>query len=135
MNKIKIAEAGYTVETESWENDLDNPATNRVVAKTLQEAHAYYFICTKLFCRNEVGNSMANEKYDKVIEFYQTYKNMLDILFDDFQIETNDDIYDAFMDLGSKLMGSSEFYDFRVCASCTVTYLPEDIYAEEVKFI
>lgn len=32
-------------------------------------------------------------------------------------------------------MGESEFYEFRVCESCTVTYSPEDIYLDIVEFV
>jgi Zn-dependent alcohol dehydrogenase len=36
--------------------------------------------------------------------------------------------------LAYELMGSSDFYDYRVCESCTITYIDKDIYAEQIKF-
>ncbi len=36
--------------------------------------------------------------------------------------------------LASKLLGNSEYYDFRVCESVVVAYCPEDVYAEQITF-
>jgi hypothetical protein len=144
MKKRKIINKGYTIEVVSWENDADNYATHSITVKTLEEAKKLYLICTELFpsgSNNEtyIGNSMDDEYNDRIISFINKYPS----LFSDLDLESinknaeeeenYDIISDYFKNLAYSLMGSSEYYDYRVCESCNVFYSDKDIYLEEIK--
>lgn len=126
MSKKLVIEKGYTIEVTSWENDGDNYNTESITVETLEEARKIYRVCNELFksCNNGeggIGNSMGGE-CEEVIEEYIKNNPELNL--------TEDEI----SDLSYDLMGSSEYYDFRVCESVSVTYSPGDIYLEEIKF-
>jgi hypothetical protein len=40
---------------------------------------------------------------------------------------------DYLQELAWDLMGDSEYYDFRVCETVTVTFLPCDVFAAEIE--
>lgn len=126
MENILIRQKGYTLEVVSWENDGDNYNTVYKTVETIKEARMLYKLCTELFCskhngKKGLGNSMEGEG-DKTIKKYIEENPELDL--------TRDKIYD----LSYELMSSSEYYDFRVCESVTVTYLVADVYATSIKF-
>jgi len=126
---------GYTIEVYSWENDGDNEDTNSMVVQTIEEAKLIHKICTELFCsENEkntgVGNSMDGDGDDKVIEFYE---NNIE-LFPNLKGKNEEAIIDYFKDLAYELMGCSEWYDFRVCEFCTITYSEDSVSREEIEF-
>ena len=132
MNK-KVINKGYTLEVVSWENDGDNYRIKSVTVDTIEEAENIYNMCKTLFkpCNNGdggVGNSMEGEANQVLYNYVTNNKSCFPDLKDE------DDILNYFNDLTWQLMGSSEYYDFRVCESCTCYYSPEDIYLEEIKF-
>jgi hypothetical protein len=124
MNKELVIEKGYTLTVTSWENDGDNYNTESMTVETLEEARRIYRVCNELFKSDDeggVGNSMSGEN-EEVIEEY---------------IENNPELNlteGEIRDLSYDLMGSSEYYDYRVCESVSVTYSPKDIYLEKIEF-
>lgn len=145
--KKKVISKGYTLEITSWENDGDYSDTKTITVKTKEEAKMIHQICTTLFksCNNGangVGNSTDRERDFAVIEYYEenkdtlTYEPFIELnaIMEVGDYESEDLIFDFFLDFAAVLMGSSDFYDFRVCESVTVTYSPEDVYLEEIKF-
>lgn len=138
----KVINKGYTLEVVSWENDGDNYNTKKVTVKTKDEAEKLYRICTELFgSKNSrgirgVGNSMDGEGTRSLIRYTEANPTLFPDLVDTSgKITVDDDeISDYFRDIAYSVMGGSEFYDFRVCQSCVVTYSPEDVYLELVTF-
>lgn len=143
----KVIEKGYTLTVTSWENDADNYRTETKTVVTREEAEQLHKICTELFKsknRGEggVGNSMDGDCGEIVLNYYESNKDLLTFepfinlqkRIDDYPDEVEELIFDCFQDLAYELMGGSEYYDFRVCESCDVTYSPEDIFLEEIKF-
>jgi hypothetical protein len=129
----KVINKGYTLTVVSWENDGDNYNTQSKTVETLEESEKLYNICKKVFvsCHNGekgVGNSMGGKSKHVLFRYI---KNNQDLFPD---LTTEDDILNYFYNLSDELLGGSEYYDFRVCESCTVTYSPEDVYLEEIKF-
>ncbi len=125
--RVKVINKGYTITVTSWENDGDYSKTKSKTVKTENEARDIVKICKELFvsCNNRnspgIGNS-ADREADETIKEY---------------IEDNPELnltYDIIQELAWELMGSSEFYDFRVCERVRVTYSPDDIYLEEITF-
>ncbi len=121
---MKIASKGYTVEVVSWENDGDNYRTKSITVDNKDEALKIKQICQTLFksCNNGeggIGNSMDGECED-IIEDY---------------IEDNPEMnltQDYIEHLANKLMGYSDFYDYRVCEQVNVYFLAEDVFAEKL---
>lgn len=135
----KVINKGYTVEVVSWENDGDNYNTKKVTVKTKEEAERLYRICTELFKSQNnkqggVGNSMDGRSINTLIKYVEKNPTYFPDLIDENNEVIEDDILEYFMDIAYSLMGGSEFYDFRVCQSCIVTYSPEDVYLELVTF-
>ena len=125
---IKVVDKGYTLKVSSWENDGDYNRTKTHVVYNIEDAKLMYKLCTELFTSEGVGNSMDNEDDSIINEYIQ---NNID-LFSNFSPET--DLLDLIYELGYELMGGSEYYDFRVCESCIITYSAEDIFSEEITF-
>ena len=123
MNKELVIEKGYTLTVTSWENDGDNYRTESMTVETLEEARKIHKICTELFKSDEggVGNSMDGESEEAIEEYIE---NNPELNLTEGEIR----------DLSYDLMGSSEYYDYRVCESVSVTYSPEDIYLEKIEF-
>jgi hypothetical protein len=126
MNKELVIEKGYTLEVTSWENDGDNYNTESMTVETLEEARRIYRVCTELFksCNKSeggIGNSMSGECEDVIEEYIK----------DNPELNLDED---TISNLAYELMGSSEYYDYRVCESVSVTYSPEDIYLEKIEF-
>lgn len=137
MKKL-IIEKGYTITVTSWENDGDDYNTLSKTVNTKEEARKLYKIYTEL-CKSEViGNSMDGESTQTIINYVNNNKELfLDIDWDIINSKDEDDAQDYLMDYFHELLdllGSSEYYDFRVCESCIVNYSPEDIYLEKIIF-
>lgn len=133
---IKVINKGYTLTVTSCENDGDDYKTKTKTVGSKEEAEKLFKVCSTLFksCNNGeggVGNAMNGKENQTLIDYVENNPEMFPELTD---VEDEDMIMDYFSDLAYGLMGSSEFYDFRICKSCLVTYSPEDIYLEEIKF-
>jgi hypothetical protein len=122
MKQVKIASKGYTVKVVSWENDGDNYRTESMTVDTKEEALKIKKICKELFKSGGkfgVGNSMDGEGQPLILAYMKSNPEM--------------ELTKGYINkLDQKLMGGSEYYDFRVCESVQVTYLPEDVFAEEI---
>lgn len=136
MNKL-IVKKGYTITVDSWENDGDYNNTNSKTVETEEEAKAYYNIMQT--CKS-FGNNDSFSGKDRLQMRECLAKNPIllekqNIEFEVFSLEMGlDEIQDIFMEYAYDLLGHSEYYSCRVMEKCTVTYSPEDIYLEEIKF-
>lgn len=122
----KVINKGYTITVVSWENDGDNYRTEEKTVETKEEAAKINFICKKLFvcCHDNesgIGNSMDRES-DDIIKNFIKNNPQLNLTVDYIN------------DLAIRLMGGSEYYDYRICECCTTVYSSEDIYLEEINF-
>ena len=132
--KKKVINKGYTITVVSWENDGDNYNTLSKTVETLEEATKLHKIYTEL-CKSGkrgISNSMDGESTQTIIDYINNNKELfLDIDLDSVNSENKDEAQNYIMDYMNDLLdllGSSEWYDFRVCDSCTINYSPEDIY-------
>lgn len=126
-----VVNKGYTLKVVSWENDGDNYSTIFKTVDTIEEAIKLAKICKELFesgsnTKKCVGNSMDGEGDKILLDYVEVNRN----LFPDLNDE--DDIIEYFKDIADSLMSSSEFYDFRVCDSVSITYSTEDIMVENI---
>lgn len=140
MKKI-VFKAGYTLEVESWENDGDNYRTKYCHVDTIEGVKATLEVCKNLFGMGEsspydisnCGHNSCKDYTDTVKEFFDEHKDIKKY----FEIEgrelSDNDLVTIIQDLGYDLMGSSEYYDFRVCESISILYTPVDIMMEEIK--
>ena len=123
MKQIKVLEKGYRIECVSWENDADNYRTEYLTVDTLEEALSISKMMQELFTseyRGGIGNTMGKwENSEKIIQEY----------IDNNNLKTD---IDSVKDIVYDLMGSSEYYDYRVCESCKVYHIKEDVYAEVI---
>jgi hypothetical protein len=119
----KVISKGYTFEAKSWENDGDHSQTKFYTVDSETEARRINRICRELLPL--IGNTMDGEGCEKV----ENYINKNKDLFSDVQNPT------SYIDnLVYNLLGGSEDYDYRVLENFNITYSPEDVYLEEIKF-
>jgi hypothetical protein len=141
--KKKVIGEGYTITVESWENDGDNYNTLSITVDTAEKAKAYYDLMQ--LCRSQhnqskgaiyFGNNQdfSTAQYSKLKEFFKDNTILLNELVQLRDLEDNDVVEDIFHEVTSPLLGSSEYYNCRVMASCDIVYSPEDIYLEEIIF-
>lgn len=146
----KVINKGYTLKVESWENDGDHDNTCFFTVDTREEAEAIYKMCTTLFksknsgIEGAIGNSsndMSDAQYEMIkvhiVKFMRENPVLIkwfDYSYDDIDKLSDDELANICSEYGNELMGSSEYFCYRVCESCEVTYSPEDIYLEEIKF-
>lgn len=137
MNKMKkIAEAGYTLEVTSWENDGDNYATHSATFKSKEEAVAVRDMAEVVFqsCNNGdggIGNANDSEEIAGVIINYLLANPKL-VEINNIDITNEDSCEEMIMDYNSRLMGYSEWYYSRVLESAELYYVKEDVYAEKI---
>jgi hypothetical protein len=155
MNKKKVISKGYTLEVKSWENDGDSSQTKLYTVESENEAKRVYKLCKELFKSGNkgIGNSMDGDYMENMVAYVKDNQD----LFSDFgTVDSFDDIEDEILvidyieeleghevfseiadyifEVSYKVLGGSDFYDFRVCQSVSVTYSEEDVYLEEIKF-
>lgn len=144
---IKVINKGYTLTVTSWENDGDNYNTLSKTVATKEEAKAWYEMMQLCKSENNQPNGViklgnTDEISDKQSKVIIDFIEQNDLIFqreilDEIKEEDNDvaeELEDWFFERAAELLGSSEYYMCRVMESCTVTYLPEDIYLEEIEF-
>lgn len=147
MGEIKAVQKGYTLAVKSWENDGDNYNTKSMTVETFAEAKVIRDMCIKLFQsesrgKGGVGNSMGENGKCDVIEYFTENEEAFKVLPSYWELKDRmaispyqeNEIFEYFTDWAYELMSGSEYYDFRVCESCVVTYSPIDIFVEEVVF-
>lgn len=133
-NKKIIGNKGYTLEVYSWENDGDNYRTRHFLTKSKNEALAVKRLCDNVFkahhdCEFGISNDCdaTIEKYrDRIIKFMSN-----DEYFKSFDELT--EMVEYVKTVAGRTMGYSEYYNCRVCESCEITFLKEDVYAEIIK--
>lgn len=147
--KKKVVSKGYTVRITSYEGDCDRTITNFIVTEHKEYAESIYKICTELFKsinRSEnpgIGNACGGDDMDNIINkwinnnFHHIqnidthFNNTFDLIDNNVSSDT---IFEILLYFAANLIDSSDRYYFRVCSECTVTYLPEDVFAEEIEF-
>lgn len=139
----KIISKGYTITVTSWENDADNYNTKSITVDTKEEAKMYYDMMQLFQSKNNQSKEVV--KLGNVYEYGDFSSKQLDVIYkfveenpallkdEDIGSANDDQIVDWFMDIAYNLLGGGEFYS-RVMESCTVTYSPEDVFLEEIKF-
>ena len=146
-SKKLIVKKGYTLTVVSWENDGDNYNTNTKTVKTIEEAEAFYKLMQLCVSKNSNRKGLGNTTDDSfntrqvkmIADFLRENPAALKEFFeynpdlDDDNIDDEDYVV-YFDEIKHDLLGSSEYYLCRVMESCTVTYSPNDIYLEEIKF-
>ena len=142
---IKQINKGYTLTVTSWENDADNYNTKSKTVETLEQAKVWFDMMQ--LCKSDnyqpngvilLGNSY-NGFTDKQEEVASNFlKEHHKILLPDDSIEeieeNEENLPDWFSSLAGQLLGYGENYACRVMESCTITYSPEEIFVEEIKF-
>lgn len=138
--KQKVLSKGYTITVVSWENDADNYNTKSIVVDTLEKAKAYYDLMQLCKSKNnqapgiiKLGNTHGEYSIDQE-ELIRTFLTENNILVNNNILEDNEDFIDYFQELTYSLLGGSEDYMCRVMEVCTITYSPEDVYNEVIKF-
>ena len=76
---------------------------------------------------NEDDEEEANETILEWLENNPTF-------FENQENLDEESLINDIMDINYSLMGSSEYYYSRVFQSASITYSPEDVYLEEIKF-
>jgi len=142
----KVINKGYTLTVTSWENDADNYNTKSVTVESKEKAKALYDLMQLCKSKNNqpkgvirlgnTGDSGFNkEQINLLYNFFKENPILLEEKLEDIEEdELKDYIQDLFYRVENGLLGSSEWYACRVMESCIVTYSPEDIYTEEIKF-
>ena len=137
MNK-KVISKGYTLEVVSWENDGDDYRTKSVTVDTIEEAKGIYNMCMTLFksCNKGEGCIGNSPHYNtlKITPIIISYFKEHPELYLDKPITDDEDLINLCRVYACTLLGGGEYYEYRVCESCTCYYSPEDIYLEEIKF-
>lgn len=135
--QVVIGQAGYTVKVVSWENDGDHYCTKSVTYETKEKAIAVANLCKKVFAsqnngKGGVGNSDYSDKKSRkiIIPFMKANP----ILYSDEAVSDDDSLMDICSEYHYELLGSSEYYSFRVCESVEITYLPQDVVATKIQF-
>jgi len=134
--KEKVVSKGYTLKIVSWENDADNYKTIFKTAETLEEVKEIKNFCEVLL--NKENNKLIFVRPRDRAKVVRRLENFIagNPEFSDWleEAEDDDDLIQWAVEYAEGLVGYSDFYFFRVCKSCTVTYSPEDIYVETVEF-
>lgn len=134
----KVINKGYTLTVTSWENDGDNYNTLSKTVATKEEAKAWYDMMQLCVNLGDIDEGFTDEQSQRVVDFVENNELIFqrDIL-DEIKEEDDDvtvELEDWFCEMVSELLDSSEYYRIRVMESCVITYSPEDIYLEEIKF-
>jgi hypothetical protein len=144
-NKKLIVKKGYTLTVVSWENYGDNYNTKTMTVETVEEAETFYKLMQ--LCKSKNNGGLLGNSHDEynarqltaLGDFFREnpaalkgfFKYNPDLDVTDIDDETYAEYFD---DIKGDLLGYSEFYLCRVMDSCTVTYSPEDIYLDVIKF-
>ncbi len=141
----KVKDKGYEVTVVSWENDGDNYNTLSKTYQSKELAIEIAKLCKTLFIsknngENGIGNSSdspGQKIFDRIIDYMKDHLILLDNPNFRGVSKSNvsdQELIDICMEYNNDLLGGSEYYYSRVCESVKITYSPEDIYAEEIKF-
>lgn len=141
---------GYHLEVTSWENDADHYNTTRTTYDNKEDALKDAHLCKYLFASKNrtkdadirgVGNTHEYDwpeakKY--ILDYQERFKyfsdeDLSEIPSDLSEKERNDWMIGWFQDVASEHMGSSDFYQFRVCESVELTYIPGDVTADIIE--
>ena len=138
MNKIKVVNKGYTLSVISWENDGDNYRTKSKTYDTKEKAVKIAKLCKELFVSCNNGNGgIGNINEDDEEEANETILEWLEnnpTFFENQENLDEEGLINDIMEINYNLMGGSEYYYSRVFQSASITYSPEDVYLEEIKF-
>lgn len=121
---------GYNIHITSWENDGDFYNTKVKVIQTQEEAKFYLEWLNIFGSRHNwkdrpagLGNEMGLKYDGDVMQSALAYTNELRIKYD---LEVWSSV-EEFWDESCDVLGSSEFYDFRVFERAEVYYIEQDL--------
>jgi len=142
MEKEKVVNKGYTLKIVSWENDADNYETIFKTVETLKEAKKIKNFCEVLLnSSNDSETGVANTISEGPRDRSKVVRRLKNFIadtpeFSDWLEEAEDDdqLIQWAAEYAEEFAGYSDWYFFRVCESCTVTFSPEDIYVEKITF-
>ena len=139
MNKEKVIQKGYTLSVTSWENDGDNYATESKTFESKELAIAVAQMCKNLFQSKNNGKpkgigNMMDDDGRKARPIILEYMKEHPELYTDKKKPSDATLHDICMTYNGELMGYSEYYYSRVFEKATLTYSPEDVYLEKIKF-
>lgn len=140
MSKKLIVNKGYTLEVVSWENDGDHYSTISITYDSKEKAIAMAKLYKTVFasCENGdggIGNSSnSNESQPIILKYIKNNPEILSESSIDLNKADDNDIIDCFNDITGSVMNYSDFYNYRVCQSATITFSPEDIMVKKIEF-
>ena len=128
MKKL-LYKKGILLKVTSWENDRDHYNTKEVYVDSVEEGKALKHMLINLFkSRGQgLGNKTSSKDVDELIRNYYDASEY-------FQKEMDLGEFTAFVkDNHGEYLGYSEFYYYRVCESCELYEIKEDVFVEEIK--
>ena len=128
-DKIILAEKGYNIAVESWENDADNYRTCQILGLSLDELKKIHLICEELFI--DINNSTTGiGNADRTPREKREVSKRINAFIEKYpQLNLTEDYLE---NLSHNLCSYSEHYAFRVYDSMKIFYSPEDIVFEEL---
>lgn len=130
MSKELIYRKGYLLKTTSWENDADYYKTTENSVDTLEEAKALKKMFLILFKSKNNGENGIGNSFDDESERIEEYRLTCDYFKEKF---TEEEFGIFVSDIAHEYTGSSECYQYRICESCELYEVKEDVYLDKVK--
>lgn len=130
-----IAEKGYTLSVDSWENDGDFNNTIQTIFQDKETA----ILSTRIL--NELISFISNDDdshEEEIVDYLSKNPEMNKIVFGDDIPDSDDEEYsetasECMRDFAGKFLGWSEYYSYRVPSTITLYYVPQTVEAEEIK--
>lgn len=132
--KELIYKKGIILKVSSWENDGDHSRNLEHVVKSLEEGKAYQRMCSTLFKPNHEGPMAIANDYGAVLEHYEGEINEFFDGDEFLKYIPKENRINEVEEIAEVLMGySEEGYSCRVCDSCTLYEVKEDVYLDLVE--
>ena len=131
MKKL-IYRKGILLKIVSWENDADNYRTVETVIDTVEEAKAIGRLCKEVFKAYHDGPFGISNDFQADIGKYES--RIIEFMSNDefFKNTAEEDMIGLVEDYAYDLLGYTD-YSARVCESCEIFEIKEDVYLDIVK--
>lgn len=139
MGRQLIYKKGYLLKIVSWENDADNYKTIDVLVDNKEKALAFMAFCLGPLHRDNthtekgIGNTHEYDLDETITEKLKVFIESNPYWKELYKDSSDEDIYEKFSELAYDLVGGSDFYKFRVCESCKLYEVKEDVYLETIE--
>ena len=131
MSKKLIYKKGLLLKVVSWENDADHYQTTETNMETLEEAKAYQRMFLELFKSENNGDNGIGNSFDDKEERIEEFR-LSDVFFKEKY--TKEEFFDFINDSSPDYMGHSvEGYDYRICETCEIFEVKEDVFLNKIK--